>query len=343
MKQIIKQSIFVILLFGITCVLVDGRGVSAQTTVKIGTHPVGSSFNVIGSAVGKMIQKHTPLDAKVIPLSGLTSWLPMMPTGEIDLGIATSADSYYAYFGDEDFKDISKGKGFPLRLVLTGLYYNFGQVTKKTSGIKTHKDIRGKKMAIPMQVMAARKIGEAALANAGLTLDDVKVVPVAGIGAMVKAVMSGKADVTATGSVGMPLVAEMAASPHGALYLSLDTSPEAKARALKVLPFMTFDLIKGGKFPGIAVDTWTQRIEVYVVARPDLPDDVVYTIIKGMWNNHSDIVPIHPRFKGWRRENYASSSLAIPYHPSSIRFLKEKGLWTPELQKRQEELLAKQR
>ena len=103
MKQIIKQSIFVILLFGITCVLVDGRGVSAQTTVKIGTHPVGSSFNVIGSAVGKMIQKHTPLDAKVIPLSGLTSWLPMMPTGEIDLGIATSADSYYAYFGDEDF------------------------------------------------------------------------------------------------------------------------------------------------------------------------------------------------------------------------------------------------
>jgi uncharacterized protein len=338
MKKMINILIvFAILLFSI--VFSAAVALSASPTViKIGTHPMGSFQNMVGMAVGQVIEKNTSLKAKVIPLSGPNAWMPMLLTKEIDLGLTAAPDAYSAFLGEKDYKEISRGKGFPFYLVLTGTFLDVSIVAAKDSGIRTLKDLRGKRVALAVQVESAKQITEAGLANAGLTMNDVSMIPVSSVPAGMKEVINGRADACA-GPVGQPQVAELAAK-KGALLLPFDTSSEAKARTLNVLPWSSFFLQKAAdKFPGIDMDTWLMRIEIYLGARADLPNDLVYTIIKTMWDNHSDLVPIHPKFKDWQRENYASKVLAVPAHPGAVKFLKEKGLWTSELEKKNKELL----
>ncbi len=311
--------------------------------INIGTHRPGAFFNVVGTAVGTVVGKHTPMRTKVNPMGGPGAWMPMMVTREIDLGVCNIWDSWQGFLGGEAYEKLSKGKGFPVRLVLTGICNDISIVAAGDSGIKTLRDLPGKRLAAEYtKVPSCKYQALAGLANVGLTIEAVKVVPVPSPPAGLRAVIEGKAHAAGTATTGMPAVAELAAK-RGAILLSYDPSPDAEARAYKYWPCGWLNLIKGGIYPGVDVDTWLMRYEIYVLCRADLSDDAVYAIIKAMWDYNSELAPIHPKFKEWTPETYASRKLYCPYHPGSVKFLKEKGLWTPQLDKRQNDLLAQKK
>jgi len=312
---------------------------SVPKALNIGTHPVGNLTNVVGTAVAAVINKNSSLTLKVKAVAGPTTWLPMMTTKEMELGIFTSADAYPAYLGIEAYKKLSGGKGFPIRLVATGMVLSLATVVPGNSPAKTIPELKGLKVCGQFaNVPSAHVAQEAALANGGLTWQDVKMVPVPHPGAAVKAVIEGRAD-AGWASVGMPAVRELSAK-KGARFLSIDTSPEAMARKDKIHPYSFPKLIKGGRIPGADVDTWVMGIENYVVCRADLPDSAIYEINKALWNNLKEMGTFHPTMKSWNQKSYASKKLFLPYHPGSITFLKEQGLWSDKLEARQKELLG---
>lgn len=320
----------------------SAQDISAQQLppiINIGTHPVGNFFHIVGTAVGAVTEKHTTMKTKVMPV-GITAWMPMMVSKEMDLGVLNSTDSKWGYFGAEAYKVLSKGQGFPLRLVVTGICNDISMGVVGNSPVKKLTDLKGRSIAAGFaKTPAAQLTATAGLANAGLTWDDVKLVPVAAPGDAIKAVMEGRADAFGTSSVGMPDVADFNAKTGG-YFLSFDPSPEAKARALKAYPDGLLNLVKGGIWPGIPKDTWFLRYEIYVVARKDLPEEVAYQIIKALSDYNKELAPFHPKFSEWTPETLASKNLTTPYHPGSIRFLKEKKLWTGDLEERQKALLA---
>jgi TRAP transporter TAXI family solute receptor len=316
--------------------------VSAESLPKhlnIGTHPVGAMFNVVGTAVATVVSKHTPMQMTVKALAGPTTWMPMMVTKEMDLGVITSADAYPAYLGIEAYEKLSAGKGFPVRLAVTGLVTSLATIVPGDSPAKKYSELKGLRVCggyagVPSSHVAQ----EAALANGGLTWKDVKMVPVPNPPAGVKAVIEGRAD-AAWAMTGMPVIRELAAK-KGARFIQLDPSPEAVARKDKIHPYSFPNLIKAGAVPGVDVDTYMMGIEVYVLCRTDLPDNVVYEINKALWEHYDELGKVHPSFKSWNQNSFFSKKLFTPYHPGAIKFLKEKRLWTPVLEKRQQELLA---
>ena len=315
--------------------------VSAQklpSIINIGTHPVGAFFHIIGTATGAIVEKHTTMKTKVMPV-GITAWMPMMVTNEMDLGVLNSTDSKWGYFGMEAYKDLSKGQGFPMRLLLTGICNDISIGVTGSSGIKRLSDLKGKRIAAGFaKTPAVQMQATAALANGGLTWDDGRMVPVASPGDSGKAVMEGRADGAGSLTVGMPDVTDFTAKTGGYL-VSFDPSPEAKARALKAYPDGMLNLVKGGIWPGVPTDSWLLRYEIYVVARKDFPDDAAYQIIKAMWDYNKDLPSFNLKFAEWTPETFASKNLTTPYHPGSIKFLKEKNLWSKELEAKQKELL----
>lgn len=319
------------------------EGLSSATeplpkALNIGTHPVGTLANVFGTAVATVCSKYTPIPLKVKAVAGPTTWMPMIVTKEVDLGVLTSADAFPAYLGIETYEKLSGGKGFPIRLATIGPIFSLGTIVRGDSPAKTIPELKGLRVCGEYaNVPSAAIAQEAALANGGLSWNDVKIVPVPDPGASVKLVMEGRAD-AGWASVGMPVVRELAAK-RGARFLSLDTSPEALAKKDKIHPYSFPYLIKAGSTPGVDVDTWFMGTEYYMVCYSDLPDKIIFEINKVLWDHFDELWSFHPTFKSWDQKNFASRKLFTPYHPGAIKFLKEKGLWTEKLDAQQQELL----
>lgn len=47
----------------------------------------------------------------------------------------------------------------------------------------------------------------------------------------------------------------------------------------------------------------------------------------------------NPVLRAWRRERMVSQKATIPYHPGAIRFFKESGAWSKEMEDLQAKLL----
>jgi len=339
-----KNRMWVLAVIMAVLLLVGNVGLSiaaepSPKTLNIGTHPVGNLANVFGTAIATVVSKHTSIQMKVKAVAGPTTWMPMIVTKEVDLGVLTSADAYPAYLGVETYEKLSSGKGFPVRLVVTGPIFSLGTIVRGDGPIKTIRELKGLRVCggyanVPSAAIAQ----EAALANGGLSWDDVKIVPVPHPGASVKSVMDGRAD-AGWASVGMPAVRELAAK-RGARFLGLDISPEALARKDKIHPYSFPYQYKAGSTPGIDVDTWLMGTEYYVVCEADLPDDVIYEMNKVLWDHYEELGSFHPTFKSWGQKSFVSRKLFAPYHPGAIKFLKEKNLWNEKLESRQQELVT---
>ena len=72
-----------------------------------------------------------------------------------------------------------------------------------------------------------------------------------------------------------------------------------------------------------------------------MPDDVVYHFTKAFFENLKQFYPVHASAKEYTLKGSLEDP-TIPFHPGAIRYYKEVGMWTPELEATQKELLADQ-
>ena len=70
--------------------------------------------------------------------------------------------------------------------------------------------------------------------------------------------------------------------------------------------------------------------------------DVVYGVVKAIFDHTDEFKDAHPQAKYWSLTHRPVAD-AVPYHEGSIRYFKEKGLWTDNAQAYQEMMLKRQR
>ncbi len=65
--------------------------------------------------------------------------------------------------------------------------------------------------------------------------------------------------------------------------------------------------------------------------REDFSEDLVYRMLKALYEHPEDRDAIHPYAQQWNPENifrgadYATQY--IPFHPGVVKYLRQKGLW----------------
>jgi hypothetical protein len=92
---------------------------------------------------------------------------------------------------------------------------------------------------------------------------------------------------------------------------------------------------------GVDSDLDAVAVGTFAATRADVPDDLIYEFTKAFFENIEQFYPVHASAK----EYTVAGSLeepTIPFHPGAIRYYKEIGAWTPELEKKQMELLENQ-
>ncbi len=307
---------------------------NAQRVV-LGGNPQGSLLYSMSNAIGATVTKHSNLKVDVLP-QGATVFYPMMASQEVDFGMVNPMDVLAAAKGLPPYDKVTGGKGFPLQTLMLGSPIRLSLVTSKDSGVAKLEDLKGKRVVANYGAFAsAGKTALSVLANAGLGANDVNVVTVSSYPEGVRAVMEGRAD-AAVGSIGSGIVQELDAA-RGARILQIDPGSDAMGKTRKVgSAFVPMKVNKG--LPGIEVDTWVIGYSIPIVARTDLDEDTAYEFVKAVWNHYSELKGIFRPLATWTPDRFASTEAVLPYHPGAIKFYKEAGVWTDEMEKHQAQL-----
>ena len=307
--------------------------------LSIGTHGIGSSFNTIGAGIASTLSNKMPTEVKAIAMSGPQEWLPMMKTNEIDLGVINNWDAGAGWKGTSTYGPISDNKGFPFSIITSGHKNLISMLVIDNSDIKKGSDLKGKRYGgIITGAPGITAQLDAFLANSGLQRSDVTIVTLPSVNAGVDALNEGRVDAV-TGAVGMGKVAELDAT-KGARWLPWDTSPEATKKAMNYYPVKYVKLSPSKANVGIRGETEIISYDIYLVGRNNLAESTAYSIVKDLWENNKQLAAININLSDWTPENFVVDNFTVPYHPGAIKFYKEKGVWTPDMEKRQKMLLT---
>jgi TRAP transporter TAXI family solute receptor len=325
-------------------VLVVPAPASAQPmprSVTLGTNPPGSVFYTMASGLAKVASGSAPFTTTLQPFSGTSTFLPLLNSGELEFGVVNAVDMALAYRGPS-FK-IGGRNPFPhspdVRLVMRGSPLMVGLLVRKDSPMKTVYDVRGKRMTgeYPAQLAVWYNMF-GLLASAGLTWNDVKVVPVPAVNDGVDALVQGRADVTEH-ALDSAKVREADAAV-GVRHLSADCSPAGQERIRTAVPGYYGRVVRAGQAAAVVEDTCFIAYDIYVAAGKAVPEPVVEAMTRAIWDHVDQLVPVHPLFKEWTRERTVDPGVTIPYHPGAIRFYRAHHVWTPEMERAQQRLLS---
>lgn len=314
-------------------------GPDKPQSLRLAANVVGSLMYAIGGGLAGVIEKNSSLKVEVLPQGNVVAY-PMFTTRECDLIISATDEANMAFLGQVIYGKMTRGKGFDMRMLMIGNPLQAGLLVAKDSGIRTAKDLKGKKVTTDFGTHHALTLGvKAYLIGLGLTQKDVIPVKTTNIPAGMRLVLEGKAD-ACYGAIGVPAFRELQAA-RGAQYIDLPSDPQRWKGIRSVFHGYFPAKVKPSKV-AVGVDRPMVLLgkNFTLISRADLPDEVAYTLTKTLWDHDKELAPYHPKLRGWKKKFYVSTKSPAPYHAGAIKFYKEKGVWTSEMEKHQEKLLA---
>ncbi|WP_397474608.1 TAXI family TRAP transporter solute-binding subunit [Pusillimonas sp.] len=312
--------------------------VASSQIIVMGGNPQGSIYYPVAQGLANIVSKYSP-DTKIdiLPQSG-TVFIPMFVTGEVDLGIVNPIEARFALTAEAPFDKGNQGKGYAMWTVMQGSPIRVALITSSDSGIMKIEDLKGKRVVANYGAYKGASISvESALANAGLSLDDVRVVNVSSYPEGVRAVLEGRAD-AAIGSIGSGIVQELDAS-KGARFLSVDPSGDAMKRTTAVSQAWFSMPMKAGETAGVKEDINVLAYNMTVMSRFDLSDELVTKFIDAVWEHEDELTSTSRLLATWTKDRFVTPQATVPYHPAAVEYYKDKGVWTAEMDEIQEVLL----
>ncbi len=309
---------------------------NAQDAVRIGTSSVGSVFYTIAIGASEIITKHAGINATAEPLGGSTANVYGLGAKKIEFALANAFASFSGYHGTYTFK-----KPVDIQLVVQGQPSFRFMVVRKGAGIKTPEDLIGKTVIAKRRSLPELELLMNAYIKAfNLPKDKIKVVATTTSGEAYKVLRAGSVDAAI-----LPFSRKAAALQkpmQDKVTEFLYISKEKRDEMLKYLPKAIHEgYFKPGTYPGQDKPVHLFEMNTYFLTRSGVSEDTVYKVAKAIMDNTKEFSTYHKAAAQWTSKR-TLKNVALPFHPGSIRYFKEKGLWTPELEANQTQLFGQQ-
>ena len=85
-------------------------------------------------------------------------------------------------------------------------------------------------------------------------------------------------------------------------------------------------IIPGGMYRGTDADTATFGVRATFVTSADVADEVVYEVVKAVFENFDDFKKLHPAFANLDPKEMIKDGLSAPLHDGAVKYYKEAGL-----------------
>lgn len=257
---------------------------------------------------------------------GTAENLEMMKKGEAEMAIAMANLTGFAYTGTVRYEG---NKIENLRYVM-GLWPDVTQfVFRVESGIKTWKDLKGKKIAVGPAGSGTEFSSRVLLKGlANLTFEDI-IPERVGYTEGSQSLQNGQIDAfNAEAGIPTGAVAELMASRTKVGVLEF--SDADLARLKKEAPFYYRVVIPAGTYPKQDKDLKVAGIKSALLVGKDVPEEIVYDMLKVIYADRSQMEKEHAAFTKINFDNPVDGLFGAPLHPGAVKFFKEKGVKIPK-------------
>ncbi|MDP2644131.1 MAG: TAXI family TRAP transporter solute-binding subunit [Desulfobacterales bacterium] len=301
---------------------------------------VGSPPNSVLLAMTEMWKKYvtepTPIRVKVEPLIAMAESFKRLDRKVVDIAWGVNAFAYYLDKGIGPYAKYGKRVFY----ALTWGGKNFVHIFTTDPNIKVFQDLKGKKISGKM--MGSPSIDDIRIKLLGfyqMTDKDIKLISYSRSSDCLQQVQEGVTDVCITiSSFPSAPITELALVKK--IYFVPLNEQEVK-EVQKVQPYRKNFVLKAGSYNGQDKDVSSVGGSDAIFTPLDFNEERAYQMVKAIYDHLDEFHAYHAGAKAYNLEDFALEMGIWPLHPGSVRYFKEKGVWTDELESKQKELLKK--
>ncbi len=317
-----KKLSILLALFGIFLLVFAAPAASKTVFLGIGTGGTGGIYYPYGGGVAEIWSKYVPGVRAVAEVTGASvENVKLASKGETVVGEVMGDVAVAGY------KGISKFKGKKQKILSMAIMYpNLLQmVTLKDSGITNVEQVKGKTISTGSPGSGTNFMAEEVYKALGVPKDAYK---------------DSRLSFTESSNAlrdGMIQMGTWCVGPGTSSILDLSTTHD-----VRILPFTpeqtkkilasnkTYSAIElsGGVYRGVDKPVPTIGVWNVMICQKSLDTELVYKLVKALFEHNDALVKIHPSAAYTTPENTVKYS-PIPLHPGTIKYLKEKGIKVP--------------
>jgi TRAP transporter TAXI family solute receptor len=303
--------------------LAAGAAHAQQRFISIGTGGVTGVYYPTGGAICRLVNKDRKehgIRCSAESTGGSIYNINTIRAGELEFGVAQSDWQYHAYNGTSKFKDAGAFKD--LRAVFSVHPEPVTIIARADAGISNVTDLKGKAVNIGNPGSGTRGTWEVMESALGWKREDLKVA------AELKSAETGQALCDGKIQAYFWLVGHPSALTQETLSSCDATLVNATGPAIEKLvsdnSFYRTATIPAGMYNN-KEDINTFGVGATFVSSAKVPDEVVYTVVKAVFENFDQFKKLHPAFANLKEEEMIKDSLSAPLHDGAAKYYKERG------------------
>ncbi|WP_299784808.1 TAXI family TRAP transporter solute-binding subunit [uncultured Marivita sp.] len=305
--------------------LVATPTLAQDTFITIGTGGVTGVYYPTGGAICRMMSRTRAehgIRCGVESTGGSVFNINAIRSGELDFGVAQSDWQYHAFNGTSQFEEQGAFEG--LRAVFSIHPEPFTVVARADAGITNFEDLQGKRVNVGNPGSGQRGTMEVLMDALGWTMDDFTVASELQAGEQSQALCDNNIDAMVY-TVGHPSGSIQEATTACDAVL-VNVTGDAVDTLVEENPFYRTATIPGGMYRGNDEDVQTFGVGATLVTSTDVADEVVYALVKAVFEDIDQFRGLHPAFANLDPAEMANDGLSAPLHPGAEQYFREAGL-----------------
>ncbi|MHA6263845.1 TAXI family TRAP transporter solute-binding subunit [Arenibacterium sp. CAU 1754] len=302
----------------------SGQVAGAQERfITIGTGGQTGVYFVVGQSICRLVNRGSAdhgLKCTAPSTGGSIANINAIKAGDMDMGVAQSDWQFHAYNGSSQFEG---AKFDNLRAVFSVHGEPFTVVARADSGVNNFDDLFGKRVNVGNPGSGQRATMDVVLEAMGKSSADFALASELKPAEQSAALGDNKVDAIVY-TVGHPngSIQEATSTVDAKL---VNVTGDAIDKLVNGNPYYAKATIPGGLYKGNDDDVQTFGVKATFVTSADVADDVVYTVVKAVFDNFERFKGLHPAFANLQEADMIADGLSAPLHPGAEKYYRERG------------------
>jgi TRAP transporter TAXI family solute receptor len=301
-----------------------GSAQAQQEFISIGTGGVTGVYYPTGKAICRLVNKGRKthgIRCSADATGGSIDNINTIRDREIEFGVAQSDWQFHAYKGTSAFS--GQGKYQKLRAIFSIHSEPYTLLARRGSGVKTFTDLKGKRFNVGNPGSGQRATTEIVMGAFGMSMDDFSEASELKGDVMAEALCNDDIDALVY-TVGHPSDAiEEVTNTCDVDFV--DVAGNEIDKLIAENPYYRVAQIPAGMYQSQESEVVTFGVGATLVSSADVSDDIVYVVVKSVFDKFEDFKKLHPAFSNLTETQMISGGLSAPLHDGAVKYYKERG------------------